>query len=392
MLPSTKTALLSLTTLLLGTTTSQTIYTGDTLQGYPIISSLDITDVPSNTISRFWLSPASGQGRLPYFLPIFVARGTEGSANSGTRLSLSASIHGDELNPVAVVQKIFARLNETERFPGNSNSSSNGERDEESAGGFNGTIIGLPTQNPQGNLLNQRNFFTSSSNGFFTNLNRVFPGVTIAEGGGLPDAYAAAIWNDVWGNTSNVDVAVDFHTLSTGSLGPLWCYADYRLDGVRRLAELLEPDMIKIDPGEPGSIETTWVEAGVPAITVEIGPGNIWNSTLINRTVDYAFRLMEDLGMFGGSERIVPDLSETYIVTNFSGTAVSYSGWAELDVGVLEDVEEGQVIGRVYNSWGDKLEDLSAEVSGRVLDVLVDPAVEAGTGVATIGYNATTSD
>ncbi|KAI7227338.1 hypothetical protein KC330_g8452 [Hortaea werneckii] len=150
--------------------------------------------------------------------------------------------------------------------------------------------------------------------------------------------------------------------------------------------------MIKIDPGEPGSIETTWVEAGVPAITVEIGPGNIWNSTLINRTVDYAFRLMEDLGMFGGSERIVPDLSETYIVTNFSGTAVSYSGWAELDVGVLEDVEEGQVIGRVYNSWGDKLEDLSAEVSGRVLDVLVDPAVEAGTGVATIGYNATTSD
>ncbi|RMX75678.1 hypothetical protein D0869_11402, partial [Hortaea werneckii] len=210
MLPSTKTALLSLTTLLLGTTTSQTIYTGDTLQGYPIISSLDITDVPSNTISRFWLSPASGQGRLPYFLPIFVARGTEGSANSGTRLSLSASIHGDELNPVAVVQKIFARLNETERFPGNSNSSSNGERDEESAGGFNGTIIGLPTQNPQGNLLNQRNFFTSSSNGFFTNLNRVFPGVTIAEGGGLPDAYAAAIWNDVWGNTSNVDVAVDF--------------------------------------------------------------------------------------------------------------------------------------------------------------------------------------
>ncbi|KAI6890387.1 hypothetical protein KC318_g16060, partial [Hortaea werneckii] len=183
-------------------------------------------------------------------------------------------------------------------------------------------------------------------------------------------------------------------TLSTGSLGPLWCYADYRLDGVQRLAELLEPDMIKIDPGEPGSIETTWVEAGVPAITVEIGPGNIWNSTLINRTVDYAFRLMEDLGMFGESSLggTVPDLSETYIVRNFSGTAVSCSGWAELDVGVLEDVEQGQVIGRVYNSWGDKLEDLSAAVSGRVLDVLVGPAVEAGMGVATIGYNATTSD
>ncbi|GAB1728275.1 hypothetical protein NU195Hw_g2672t1 [Hortaea werneckii] len=392
MLPSPQTALLTLTTLLLGSTTSQTIYTGDTLQGYPIISSLDITDVPSNTISRFWLSPAEGQGGLPYFLPIFVARGSEESVHSGKRLSLSASIHGDELNPVAVVQKIFARLNETGRFPGSS-SSGKRDRDDDEGALFDGTVIGLPTQNPQGNLLNQRNFFTSSSNGFFTNLNRVFPGVTIEEGGGLPDAYAAAIWNDVWGNTTNVDVAVDFHTLSTGSLGPLWCYADYRLDGVQRLAELLEPDMIKIDPGEPGSIETTWVEAGVPAITVEIGPGNIWNSTLINRTVDYAFRLMDDLQMFGDSSgQVVPDLSETYIVTNFSGTAVSYSGWAEVDVGVLEDVEEGQVIGRVYNSWGDKLEDLSAAVSGRVLDVLVDPAVEAGTGVVTIGYNATASD
>ncbi|RMY69435.1 hypothetical protein D0864_11110 [Hortaea werneckii] len=120
MVPSLKTALLSLTTLLLGTTTGQTIYTGDTLQGYPIISSLDITDVPSNTISRFWLSPAEGQGGLPYFLPIFVARGSEESAHSGKRLSLSASIHGDELNPVAVVQKIFARLNETGQFPGSS--------------------------------------------------------------------------------------------------------------------------------------------------------------------------------------------------------------------------------------------------------------------------------
>ncbi|KAI7260307.1 hypothetical protein KC345_g10102, partial [Hortaea werneckii] len=217
MLPSPKTALLTLTTLLLGPTTSQTIYTGDTLQGYPIISSLDITDVPCNTISRFWLSPAEGQGGLPYFLPIFVARGSEESVHSGKRLSLSASIHGDELNPVAVVQKIFARLNETGRFPGSSSGKRDRDDDEEEEEGrgnvgglFNGTIIGLPTQNPQGNLLNQRNFFTSSSNGFFTNLNRVFPGVTIAEGGALPDAYAAAIWNDVWGNTSNVDVAVDF--------------------------------------------------------------------------------------------------------------------------------------------------------------------------------------
>lgn len=147
-------------------TSAATVYTGDRFQGYPIISSLDITDCPSNTISRFWLSPAAGQGGLPYFLPIFVARGTEESLETGRKLSLSASIHGDELNPVAIVQSIFRQLNSTV-----------------AAGEFNGTVIGLPTQNPQGNLLNQRNFFTSSSNGFFVDLNRNFPGQSIEEGG-----------------------------------------------------------------------------------------------------------------------------------------------------------------------------------------------------------------
>ncbi len=116
---------------LLGALTSAaTVYTGDKFQGYPVISSLDVNDVPSNTVSRFWLSPAAGQGGLAYFLPIFVARGTGGSLETGRKLSLSASIHGDELNPVAIVQNIFRQLNATV-----------------AAGNFNGTIIGLPTQN-----------------------------------------------------------------------------------------------------------------------------------------------------------------------------------------------------------------------------------------------------
>lgn len=370
---------------------ARTIYTGDVLHGYQVIESLDVRDVPANTISRFWISPAAGQGGLPYFLPVFVARGSEASLESGRKLSISASIHGDELSPVAVIQKVFARLNNTV-----------------TSGDFNGTVIGLPTQNPQGNVLNQRNFFTSSSSGFFTDLNRNFPGANIGESGSLPEAYAASIWNNVWGNTSNVDVAVDFRefftgpryyfrltqasdTLGTGSLGPLWCYADYRLDGVRRIAELAEPDMIKIDAGEPGSIETTWVENGTPAITLEIGPANLWNQSLIRRAVDFTFRLMDDLQMTD-SEPHQPDLSSTFIATNFSNPSVSRSGWVEMDISVLADVAAGQVIGRAYNSWGDVIEVLTSEVSGRVLTVLTDPAVEAGAEVATIGYNATVTE
>lgn len=62
---------------------------GDTLQGYPVISNLDLNDVPPNTISRYWISPASASGGMPYLLPLFVARGSEESLESGTRLSVS---------------------------------------------------------------------------------------------------------------------------------------------------------------------------------------------------------------------------------------------------------------------------------------------------------------
>lgn len=361
----------------LATSIAQTNYTGDTLQGYPVIEYLDLADVPANTVSRFWITAAQAQGGLPYLLPIFVARGSEDSLTTGRRLSLSASIHGDELNGIHVVGRVFGALSEAVN-----------------SGSFNGTIIGLPTQNPNGNILNQRNFFSSASNGFFTNLNRVFPGTNISAGGSIATDYAYTVWNNVWGNTSNVDIAVDFHTLSTGSDGPLWAYADYRLNGVQRLAELAQPDIIKIDPGEPGSIETTWVRAGVPAITLEIGPAKSWNKTLITRSEEFVWRLLEDLQMLPANASVPAEtasvgLENTYRGMNFSTVSVTRSGWVELNATVLQDVEAGQVVGTVYNSWGDVLETLVTEDAGRVLTVRVDPAVEAGVGVIDIVYNAT---
>ena len=78
---------------------------GDVLDGIPILdvsitSPLNLSSVPANTISRFWLRPGTSQGNINYFLPVFIARGTEESAETGRKLSLSASIHGDELNGI----------------------------------------------------------------------------------------------------------------------------------------------------------------------------------------------------------------------------------------------------------------------------------------------------
>jgi predicted deacylase len=364
--------------------------TGDIYQGYPVLSlsassPLDLSTLPANTISRYWLNPGVSQGNIPYFLPVMIARGTNDSLSSGTVLSLSASIHGDELNGIPPIHRVFSQLNSSGIV---------------TDGGLNGTIIGVPQLNPNGNYLNGRNFYTPGNSGFLTNLNRIMPGSDDPETASLTNSYAGAIWYGLWANATTVDVAIDLHTLSTGSDGPLWAYADFAAPGVQRLAELAMPDVIKIDPGEPGSVETTWVEYGVPAITLEVGPAKRWNSDLIDRAEQFVYRVLEDYAMVSSSglagngsaeagERVEVDLSETYKGTNVSSVAVTQTGWVNMTVSVLEDVEEGQEVGVLYGWFGDVLETLTSEVSGRVLQVQTDPAVELGSSVLTVVYNAT---
>lgn len=90
--------------------TAATNFTGDVLNGVPVISYLNLSDVPAKSVSRYYLRVGELNGGLPVHIPVIVARGTAESLESGKKLSLSAAIHGDELNGVRVVQRIFSQL------------------------------------------------------------------------------------------------------------------------------------------------------------------------------------------------------------------------------------------------------------------------------------------
>lgn len=118
----------------------KTNLTGDIVDGIPVITGLDLADVPVNAITRYYFLAGVAQGTINYHVPVFVARGTNASLYTGRRLSVSSTVHGDEYNGVRVVQKVFATLEKTVK-----------------AGKFNGTVIGIPTVNMNGIMHNQRN-------------------------------------------------------------------------------------------------------------------------------------------------------------------------------------------------------------------------------------------
>ncbi|KAI1857009.1 hypothetical protein JX265_009789 [Neoarthrinium moseri] len=362
-----------ITTAFLATTSlAITDRTGDVLNGAEVINSLDLNDVPSSAVTRYYLRAGELNGGFPLHLPIFIARGPKETLETGKKLSVSGTVHGDELNPIRVVQKVFENL-------------------EINIDKLNGTVIGVPGINPMGIYLNQRNFWTASDSGFLTNINRVFPGTNSSSGGNGGNVIAYNLWNYIWGNTSNVDVAIDLHTPSSGSGSSLWCYADFRLPYVERLAKLLQPNILKIDPGEPGSIETTFVRHGVPAITVEMGIAKTWLPDLIDRTYDFVIRVMDDLSMLSGnsSTQHEPDLSKTFIGNTFQGVRSTYGGFIESLVTWDQDVKAGQELGRIRNVWGDVIQILRAPVDARIHQAPIDPSVEPGQDVFSLVYNST---
>lgn len=48
---------------------------------------------------------------------------------------------------------------------------------------------------------------------------------------------------------------------------------------------------------QPGSLETTFVEAGVPALTLEIGSPLVWQLDLIERSYDFVRRALAEYEM-----------------------------------------------------------------------------------------------
>lgn len=181
-------------------------------------------------------------------------------------------------------------------------------------------------------------------------------------------------------------------TLTTGSNGPMWVYSDYSLPYNARLAQLVQPDIIKIDPGEPGSIETSFVQNRIPAITLELGPPSVWEKSFISRATDFIFRLLTDLHMTPPPTATTNDITSNktvYVSTNRIDIPTTRAGWAEAHVDVLEDVSQGQEVVTVYNSWGDIVEKVKAPAAGRVLQVRTDPAVEGGTIVLVLVNNGT---
>nr|WP_243446243.1 succinylglutamate desuccinylase/aspartoacylase family protein [Polymorphobacter fuscus] len=318
------------------------------LDGVPIIDRLDVADLPAGTTQRLWFRAGTSALAQPWLVPVIVIRG----ARPGPRLLLTAGIHGDELNGIDVIHRLASIDPAT----------------------LAGTLTMVPGLNTPGLLQSVREFTPGSSRSA-PNLNRAIPG---SDGGRGVEDYAGRLWSRLL--RPNADQAVDLHTQSRGTAYPLYAFAS--TPRTLAMAQLMAPDIIKLDPGEKGTVENEMVRAGVPAITLELGRPEVFDTEQVGRGVGGIVNLMREMGMMTGP--VIARSPITFVGNSLAVARVPRSGFAVLRVKLGEAVTKGQEIAIVSDAFGRVTDSVTAPVSGRVSAIATDPRAERGDMVARI--------
>lgn len=319
------------------------------LDGVTLIDRLDVADIAAGTTQRFWFRAGRSPIGQPWLVPVVVVKG----AQPGPRLLLTAGIHGDELNGIAVLHRLANGIDPAK---------------------LAGTLTLVPGLNPPG-LMQSTRQWTPDWSRSAPNLNREMPG---NEGGSAIANFAGRLWNRLI--RPNADTAVDLHTQSRGTAYMMYAFAS--TPRTRRMAELVAPDIIKMDKGDKGTVENTLTDDGVPAITLELGRPEMFDDIMIARAEAGLTNLMRELKMLPG--KVAPPPASLTVANDIVAARARAPGWMRLLLPLGSPVKKDQPLAEVRDAFGALLETVPAPADGRINMITTDPRVAPGDTIARI--------
>ncbi len=310
------------------------------------IKELNLSNIPANTITKYWLELVEDGMGVPIKIPLIIAKGDSADKVVG----LTAAVHGNELNGIPVIQRLFKEIDPSK---------------------LKGTIIGVPIVNAPSYLRKKRRFLDG------VDLNHIMPG---KENGTVSQVYAWRIVNKL---IKHFDYLVDLHTASNGRINSYYIRADMSDEVVRKMALLQNAQIIVHNPPSDGTLRGTADELDIPAITLEVGNPNLFQKGMIRDGLTGIHNLLGYLKM---TDSEVEEISDDTILCK-------KSYWIYSDVGglltvhpkVAEIVEKNQIIATMRNIFGDVIKEYFAPEKGVVIGKSVSPVNQTGGRILHLG-------
>lgn len=312
----------------------------------PMILDFNIEDTPRGTRKHYWLKIISDGFSNPICIPVMVMRGLK----DGPVLGVTAAVHGNELNGISVIQRLFNEV----------------EVDE-----LSGTIVGVPVVNVPAFIRKKRRFNDG------VDINHIMPG---KEDGNISQVYAYRFINRL---VKHIDYLLDLHTASTGRINSYYIRADMDKPAVRKMAQLQNADIIVHNPPSDGTLRGAADDMGIPAITLEVGNPSTFQKKLIRSGVDGVHNVLCDLGMV--DDEIITTEKNTVLCEKSLWIYTDTGGLLTIPVELRQTVKKGELIASLRDIFGNKVKEYFAPEEGVVIGKSVSPVNQTGGRILHLG-------
>ncbi|WP_354488307.1 M14 family metallopeptidase [Mesorhizobium robiniae] len=328
---------------------SATVYTGDVIQGKKVVSVLDVKDLEPGKKHFLYFQGAQMPTGQHWHVSVTVARG----AKPGKRAVLVSGVHGDEMSSVHTVQTVMNQLDPAE---------------------MSGTVMAVTDVSRPAMESMQRRWPNSGRGIDLIDMNREWPGNE--NGASAASRHAGLLFNRLL--RPNADVAIDFHTGTTGFDASAFNIGDMDVPEIKAMLELYPVGQIFDNPVYPSVLHNAFVAEGIPSFCPEVGAARILDLEMIPLFVDGTMNVLKHHGILAGPMGRTGKDVNVFVGNSAFPILATQAGFVEHLVKLNDKVGPGQKVAIQRNSFGEVVAEYTSSVAGEVAGLRSDTTAEAG--------------
>ena len=206
-----------------------------------------------------------------WYVSVTVAKG----AKPGKRVVLVSGVHGDEMSSVHTVQTVMNQLDPAE---------------------MSGTVMAVTDVSRPAMEGMQRRWPNSGRGTDLIDMNREWPGNE--NGVTATSRHAGLLFNRLL--RPNADVAIDFHTGTTGFDVTAFNIASMDVPEIKAMVDLYPVGQIFDNHAYPGVLHNAFIDAGIPSFSPEIGAARVLDLEMIALFVEGTMNVLKHHGIVAG--------------------------------------------------------------------------------------------